>query len=69
VAKRASAQYAKRTIGSRRLRVGTGIRIGKPVASERHFNGTLEVDISSMRQLVTDALKITERRIDNPKGL
>jgi hypothetical protein len=38
-----------------RREVPSSSRLDKPSASDRHFSGRLKVDISSMRQLVTEA--------------
>ncbi|NBA95691.1 hypothetical protein [Pseudomonas sp. R5(2019)] len=43
--------------------------IGKALASGRHSNDSLKVDISSMRQLVTEALEIAAKDIDSFRGL
>ena len=42
-----------------------GQDIRTPRASDRHFNDSPEVDISSMRQLVTEALEMRLGRIDS----
>jgi hypothetical protein len=41
----------------------------RPSASDRHFSGRLKVDISSMRQQVTEAQRNAISLIDSPKGL
>lgn len=49
----------ERTIsgGERRRGRDTALVAHGPSANDGHFNDRLEVDISSMRQLVTDAMK------------
>jgi hypothetical protein len=52
-----------------RREVPSSSRLDKPSASDRHFSGRLKVDISSMRQLVTEAPRNTISLIDSSKGL
>jgi hypothetical protein len=46
-----------------------GFEPDKPSASGRHFSGRLKVDISSMRQLVTEAHENAFSAIDIQKAL
>jgi hypothetical protein len=56
-------------MGDARQAAGTKIAAWELAASERHFNGTLEVDISSMRQQVIHALKTATYALTTSEGL
>jgi hypothetical protein len=49
--------------------VPSGISPDRPSASDRHFSGRRKVDISSMRQLVTEAHENNNHTIDIQKAL